>query len=175
MFNYRLPVKTSKLMIRIFLFISFLTLASCKEKEINIARLNFEQFEPYLHSNSDSLYIINFWATWCAPCREELPALEKINKKYEDQKVKVLLVSVDFANQIQTKLIPFIKEQKLKSQILHLSDPDQNSWINKVDSNWSGSIPFTLIYKSDFFRESYEKVFQFHELDSIVKLNLKQP
>lgn len=157
----------------IVLFLCFLDLFACEEREISISQLNFEQFEPYLQKDNDSLYIINFWATWCAPCREELPAMEKINDKYEEHKVKVILVSVDFANQIQSKLIPFVKEQNIKSQVLHLSDPDQNSWINKVDPNWSGSIPFTLIYKGSF-RQSYEKVFQFHELDSIVKLNLKQ-
>src|SRR5471030_2436347 len=63
-------------------------------------------------NKSDTTYVINFWATWCAPCVKELPAFEKLNENYKDKKVKVLLVSMDFKQDYEKKLIPFVRKKK---------------------------------------------------------------
>jgi hypothetical protein len=71
----------------------------------------------------------------------------------------VILVSLDFKNQIDSKLIPFLKERVLKSKVIVLDDPDANSWIDKVDHRWSGAIPATVIYKKErklFFADAFE-------------------
>jgi thiol-disulfide isomerase/thioredoxin len=134
--------------------------------------LNFEQFEPTLHRQTDTLYLINFWATWCAPCREELPAIQSMDEKYKNSKFKVILVSLDFPNQLESRLKPFIRDHHIKSTVILLNDPKQNQWIDKVDPSWSGEIPFTLMY-SRTFRESYAKSFTLGELDSIIHLKIK--
>ena len=136
-----------------------------------IAVLNFDQFEPQLHKQNDTIYIVNFWASWCVPCREELPAFEKIGEKYAHQKLKILLVSLDFPNQIQNRVVPFIHKNNIQSEVIILDDPHQNVWIDKVDVKWSGAIPFTQIYGKGF-KESYERSFQFQELDSIIHLKI---
>ena len=110
---------------------------------------SFSQFEPWLHLESDTTYVINFWATWCKPCVEELPYFEALTENYKDQKVKVVLVSLDFAKQIETKLLPFLKENKLQSQVLAMVDGKYNSWIDKVNPDWDGAIPVTLIYNKE--------------------------
>src|SRR5208337_58889 len=112
--------------------------------------MNFEQFEPTLHHQNDTTYLINFWATWCVPCRQELPAIEQVASKYNDWKFRVILVSMDFRNQLESNLIPFIQSHQIKSQVVLLNDPDQNHWIDKVDPGWSGEIPFTVLYGIDF-------------------------
>ena len=139
-----------------------------------IKRLNFNQFEPYLHKNNDSIYIVNFWASWCIPCREEMPSLEKIRVKYADKKLRILLVSLDMPSQVESRLIPFIHSNNIKSEVILLDDPNQNQWIDKVDSKWTGTIPFTQIYGRSF-RESYEQSFRFNQLDSIINLKLTLP
>lgn len=128
---------------------------------------DFEGFEKYLNRNSDTTYVINFWATWCKPCVKELPAFEELNRKYADQKVKVLLVSLDFIKHYDTKLIPFIEERNLQSKVLLLNDPRSNRWINRVSQQWSGAIPATVIYRGDE-RGFYERSFTYHELESKV-------
>lgn len=138
----------------------------------NIPILNFNGFEHYLNNNNDSIYLINFWASWCVPCREELPAIEKIGESYKEKKIKILLVSLDFPSQVESRLIPFLNSNKIKSQVILLDDPDQNTWINKVDPEWSGEIPYTIIYGKDF-RLKYAKTFTFNELDSIINLKIK--
>lgn len=128
----------------------------------------FSNLDYFLKRNNDTTYVVNFWATWCVPCVEELPNFEKLNKLYRDRYVKVLLVSIDFPKMAESKLLPFIKEKDLKSEVVLLNDPDANSWINKVDSTWSGAIPATVIFKRDK-RQFYEKAFTFEELDTEVK------
>lgn len=159
-----------------FVFFLVVLLVSCNtraEKSLpeDIQVVNFEDIRPYLNRDSDTIYVVNFWATWCKPCVEELPYLEKINKNYRNQKVKVLLVSLDFSSQIESRLKPFIKEHDLKSEIILLDDTNSNYWIEQVDASWTGAIPATVIYGKNF-RHFYEKTFEFSELDSIVKSKL---
>lgn len=124
---------------------------------------DFSDFEKYLKKKDGKIHVINFWATWCAPCVKELPYFEKLNAEYKDQGVEVLLVSLDFPHLYEKKLIPFIKEKKLQSKVVALDDPDMNSWIPKISADWSGSIPATVIYKNDT-REFYEQSFNYEEL-----------
>ena len=64
----------------------------------------------------------------------------------------------------KTKLIPFIKNKNLQSEVVVLDDPDQNSWIPKIDKDWSGAIPATLIYSRNK-RKFYEQTFTYDMLN----------
>ena len=80
--------------------------------DISIPVYNYTQLEPMLHpaESNDTTYIFNFWATYCVPCIKELPHFEQIGKDFADQKVKVILISMDFKSKITTQVIPFIKK-----------------------------------------------------------------
>ena len=127
--------------------------------------LNFEALKPYLEKQDDKTHVINFWATWCKPCVEELPAFEKLHAENKDNNIEVLLVSLDFPNEIETQLIPFIKDNKLDPEVVVLDDPNQNKWINGVDKSWSGAIPATVIYNKKE-RGFFERSFTYEELNS---------
>ncbi len=132
--------------------------------------ISFEELDARFQRKSDTLYIYNFWATWCKPCVKELPYFEKINEVYADKKVKMVLVSLDFVEQLDKKVLPFIKERQLKSEVLLLDAGDPNSWINKVSEDWSGSIPGTLmLHPSKDFRQFFERSFTYEELEALVK------
>lgn len=133
---------------------------------------DFNGFKKFLDKKDDKVYVINFWATWCAPCVKELPYFEKLNTEYRNKNVQVLLVSLDFPHLYDSKLKPFIKKKKLQSKVIALDDVDMNTWIPKVDETWSGSIPATIIYKKEE-RKFFEKSFTFEELESEVKQFLK--
>jgi thiol-disulfide isomerase/thioredoxin len=137
------------------------------ENSIKIPILNFDQLEPYLHQEDDSVHLVNFWATWCVPCREEMPAIQAVEKKYANMKFKVLLVSLDFSSQLEKSVIPYLKSNNIGLKVVLLHDTDQNRWIDLVDKSWSGDIPFTLIYGKNF-REGYARQFKFEDLDSII-------
>lgn len=129
---------------------------------------DFEGFKPFLNQHDDKIYVINFWATWCAPCVKELPHFETLYANYASKNVEVILVSLDFPHLYESNLKPFIKKNKIKSKVIALDDADANSWISKVDKNWTGSIPATLIYRNEN-SEFYEQSFNYEALEKEVK------
>jgi thiol-disulfide isomerase/thioredoxin len=143
-----------------------------KADDIKLEIHDFNGLEPYLTKTDDKTYVVNFWATWCAPCVKELPHFEQLNKNYKDKQVEVILVSLDFPSQYEKKLKPFIKKYDLQSKILVLDDVDQNTWIPKINKNWDGAIPVTIIYNKDK-REFYDHTFTYAELETELKKFLK--
>jgi thiol-disulfide isomerase/thioredoxin len=137
--------------------------------QTDIPVLNFEQFEKYLNIEDDNIHVVNFWATWCAPCVKELPYFEAVNKEYQDKNVKVLLVSLDFNLK---KLNAYLAKNKLQSEQVLLDDPDQNAWIPKVSEEWSGAIPATVIYTKNK-RKFYEGSFTKEELETEIQKFIK--
>ncbi|MBT8257091.1 MAG: TlpA family protein disulfide reductase [Bacteroidia bacterium] len=154
-----------------FLKLSLLLLClyACKEEAGDAAQsddlevYDFNGLEPLLNQNDDKTYVVNFWATWCAPCIKELPYFEQLNRDYKEKNVEVLLVSLDFPRQYDKKLKPYIKDKNLQSRVVALNDPDMNTWIPKVNEDWTGAIPATIIYNSSG-RKFYEKSFTYEEL-----------
>jgi len=128
---------------------------------------DFQGLEKYLNKSDDKVYVVNFWATWCAPCVKELPYFEKLNEEYPNQ-VEVILVSLDFPSKYESNLKPYIKKNNLKSKVVALNDTDSNSWIPKVSEDWTGAIPATIIYKKDK-RNFYEQSFDYKQLEQEVK------
>lgn len=132
-------------------------------EELHLPVYDFNGLEPLLNRDDETIYVVNFWATWCAPCVKEMPYFEQIASEYEPEELQVILVNLDMPAMWETKLLPFVKERNLKSQVVILDDPDQNSWIPRVDADWSGAIPATLIYQGDR-RIFYEKAFTYEGL-----------
>lgn len=129
----------------------------------------FAQLAPLFQQQSDTTYVINFWATWCKPCVEELPYFEKLHEAMQGQKVKVILVSLDFPRQLDAKLVPYVQKNQLKSEVIALTDGDFNSWIDKVSPEWGGAIPVTIIYnaqKRHFYGEQFPN---YEALEKLVK------
>ncbi len=98
-------------------------------------------------SSKDTTYIINFWATWCAPCVEELPVFNKLQKRFANMPIKVLLVSLDFKQDYQIKLNTFLQRKNILPDVVWLSDTNPNVFVPKVDNTWEGSIPATVVVR----------------------------
>ncbi len=96
-------------------------------------------------SSKDTVYIINFWATWCSPCVAELPEFNALYRKYANAPVKVLMVCLDFKEDIKFKVPSFIERKKLLPEVVWLSDTDPNVFIPKLENSWEGSIPATIV------------------------------
>lgn len=129
----------------------------------------FEDLEPLFHKQTDTTYVINFWATWCKPCVEELPYFEQLYQEKKGQKIKIILVSLDFPKQLESKLLPFVEEHQLKSDVVALTDIDFNGWIDKVNPEWSGAIPVTLVYNAQERQFIGEQFADYAELNAIVE------
>ncbi len=156
-----------------YLFVLLIVAFSVQAQEKVTVYDTYDDFAKNILIEDENIYVINFWATWCAPCIKELPYFEKLNA--ENKNVKVILVSLDSKKDLDKKLIPFIEKRKLKSKVLLLADKDYNSWLSKVDADWSGAIPATLLLngkKKQFAERDFEN---FEELNQYVNsfINLK--
>jgi len=89
--------------------------------------------------------IINFWASWCKPCVQELPWFEKVVADYQSKGVKLVLVSLDFAEDYPKGIADFAKKKGYKSTIVWLNETDANMFCPKIDKTWEGTIPVTLM------------------------------
>ncbi|NNL15343.1 MAG: TlpA family protein disulfide reductase, partial [Flavobacteriaceae bacterium] len=132
-------------------------------EDIELEVYDFDELKDILFRKDDKTYVINFWATWCAPCIKELPYFERVNQELKNSNVEVILVSLDFPKKYESSLKPFIKKKDLQSRLIALDDTDQNTWIPGINEDWSGAIPATLIYNKDK-RQFYEKSFTYNEL-----------
>lgn len=128
-----------------------------------VSLISIDQMNKRIADGKDTTYVINFWATWCLPCVKELPHFEKLNTEGSQVKVKVLLVSVDYLSKLNEAVIPYVKSRKLKSEVFLLNEKDQQQYIDRIDKNWSGTIPATLFIKKDQ-RKFEEKEFTYGEL-----------
>jgi thiol-disulfide isomerase/thioredoxin len=152
------------LSIVIFVFHAF----SIYGQEETIELWNYKQLEEYIsiHEN-EKLKVINFWATWCAPCIKEIPYFEEAGRKYEKD-IEILLVSLDFSEDLQSKVGPMVKRKNVNSKVVILTDSNYNEWIDKIDNTWTGAIPATLIITTDGKRRFYESELEKEELFSII-------
>lgn len=162
-------------MFRYGILLFFITLCSngVKSQDVKIYS-KFAALEKDLFLQNDTCYVINFWATWCAPCIKELPYFEAYQKENSTKKIKVILVSLDFKSQLNTKLIPFLKAQKLQSTVVLLDDTNYDSWLAKVAAEWTGAIPATLLIKGNkrvFAEQSFENTV---ELTTFINTFLNQ-
>jgi thiol-disulfide isomerase/thioredoxin len=140
-----------------------------KSQDIRIT--DFNGLEPLLNQRNDTTYVVNFWATWCIPCVRELPFFQQLHDDYKDSQLRVILVSLDFKKDMESRLKPFIHKNKLTPEVILLYDPDGNAWIDKVSAEWSGALPATVIFNRNF-RVFYEKSFTYEELQMIINQNL---
>ena len=106
--------------------------------------IKFDALAERMETPEDHIKVINFWATWCKPCIEELPYFEALANKYNEGTIKVLLVNLDFAERLSL-VTRFVDKKGITSEVVLLDEIDYDTWINKVDKRWSGAIPATLI------------------------------
>lgn len=111
-----------------------------------------------IHNNSDTIYVVNFWATWCKPCIQELPDFEKFNRQNKPAVVKVLLVTLDFKENIKKDVIPFLQKNKFSMECVLLDEVNGNDFIDKINTKWGGAIPATYFTtKNKMKEELFEK------------------
>nr|WP_294782170.1 TlpA disulfide reductase family protein [uncultured Flavobacterium sp.] len=152
-------MKNTLLKISFFLFLLF----SIEGYNQNVKLLNINQLNERIKNGKDSIYVVNFWATWCAPCIKELPHFEKLATEHKSEKLAVLLVSLDFKSQLESNVIPFVKKKKLKNEVFLLNESNPQEFIDRIDPSWSGSIPATLFIKDDR-RKFVETEFTYEQL-----------
>ena len=157
---------------QVFITCTFLTFwLTGFAQQTTVQEITFDQLLQYKRHTTDTIYVINFWATWCKPCVEELPAFEKLNQLYGGRsRVKVILVNLDSKKNMDSRVLPFIRTKDLKSHILFTDVVELNQRLEEIDPSWSGAIPATLFSgKTAAAKRFHEGELTFEQLDAKVK------
>jgi len=90
--------------------------------------------------------LVNFWATWCEPCRDEFPDLVKIDAEYRPKGLEFITVSLDDVTEIKAGVPGFLRQMgaTMPAYLLNVVDPEPS--IRAVDPNWGGALPATVLY-----------------------------
>lgn len=139
----------------------------------DIPRWKISQLESYIQ-NAKQPTIINFWATFCKPCIEEIPYFQKLVKKYESSNVQLLLVSLDLPEGYK-KIKPFAKKRKIIAPIVFLDETNADLFCPIVDKTWSGAIPASLfINPKAGYRMFFEDQLSEAKLEAQIKALIKE-
>jgi thiol-disulfide isomerase/thioredoxin len=134
--------------------------------------VKFDAIAKLLTTEDDTVRVLNFWATWCKPCIEELPAFDSLASAFADKNVKVVMVSLDFLKDLP-KVAAFVKRRGMIPKVLLLDGGNPNNWIDNVSPDWSGAIPATMMMRGET-RSFFEREMTFAEMREFVETNLRQ-
>jgi thiol-disulfide isomerase/thioredoxin len=90
--------------------------------------------------------LVNFWATWCEPCRTEFPDLVKIDAEFRGRGLEFVLVSVDDVSEIKSGVPDFLRRMRATMPAYLLNATDTDVAVTSVDPTWGGELPATFLY-----------------------------
>jgi thiol-disulfide isomerase/thioredoxin len=131
--------------------------------------VSFAELEQAMQPIPNTLHVMNFWATWCKPCVEEMPAFERLAREYAKKGIVVTFVSLDFKRDVEKRVIPFVRSRHLRSRVVLLDAGNPNEWIDKISPTWSGAIPTTLFVTASGQRVFKEQPFTYQTLIETVQ------
>jgi thiol-disulfide isomerase/thioredoxin len=159
-----------------WLLFPFFFLNCTQDKSVKpiLKSLKFEELETSYKKQNDTLYVVNYWATWCVPCIEELPHFMELNEEYShSKKFKMILVSLDKKELLHTSVQQVITKKNITTDVYLLDDIKRmNDWIPAVNEEWSGAIPATAFYKHGKQLAFNEGKLTKQELETLIKQHL---
>lgn len=154
---------------KLFSIIPFVLLIGFSANGQQAEPIRLKDLQQVINTRSEKVQVINFWATWCAPCVKEIPLFEKLNQV--NQNVEVTLVSMDFdLDPNPEKVYRFMTRKKLQSKVVILAESNPNNWIDKIDKSWSGALPATLIINTQNGKRRFvQKELQEGDLEKMIE------
>ena len=118
------------------------------QENLEVSEITIDELNDIIKNREGRVLLINIWATWCVPCKEEFPDLKKISDKHGEQ-IELIGISIDYPDEVESKIIPFLN--KLKPNFINYVnvENDTERFINNLNLEWSGAIPATFFYDSD--------------------------
>src|SRR5262245_29117864 len=120
--------------------------AAPPQKAPQVETLKPEDFAKFRDSAKGKVLVLNFWATWCGPCVAEFPELVALDAQYRDKGMKLVGITADEPEDVQPKVIPFIKKHKVKFDIIRQDLEDSERIMSQITKDWNGVIPVTVVF-----------------------------
>jgi thiol-disulfide isomerase/thioredoxin len=102
--------------------------------------------EQLITNRKGKTLFLNIWATWCVPCIEEFPDIVKLSEKFKNSDLEVIGISVDYPDEVNTKIVPFLLKQKVPYKVYVSDFKKDEDLINTLNVKWSGALPATFIF-----------------------------
>lgn len=128
----------------VILFFSLTISFAQKNNRFVVEKIDKTKLEKIIKQRNGKPLFLNLWATWCVPCREEFPTINKLTQEYKN--VDFIGISIDFPDEVESKIIPFLKSQKAKFISYVNGFEKDEDLINMLDENWNGALPATFIF-----------------------------
>lgn len=140
---------------------------SIDNKDLAPEPVNYNDLVQEISSRKGRIVIVNFWATWCMPCRVEFPDFVRFGKEFEDKGVDVVFVSTDYEPDMP-QVVDFLEENQVPWESYIKTGVDFE-FITSFHSEWSGALPATFVYdQNGSLRAFWEGITSFKELESTV-------
>lgn len=144
-----------KTLSKLFFIVTFLGIGFSLSAQ-QIPKWKITDLQQFIKT-TDSPTIVNFWASWCKPCVEELPYFLALQKKYDSTGLQLILVNLDLPQAYPQKISSFAAKHKVTAPIYFLDETNADVFCPVVDASWSGAIPATLfINNKTGYRKFYE-------------------
>jgi thiol-disulfide isomerase/thioredoxin len=125
---------------------SIAKLGAATSKPVRVDGLDGAGLKRLIADRGGRILFLNVWATWCVPCIEEFPDIVKLSRSYDPKTVEVVAISADYPDEVDSKIVPFLKKQNVPFKVYVANFEDQEKFINALDTSWSGALPATFIY-----------------------------
>lgn len=130
-----------------FLLILLFGPQDVRAQEAVIRPVTYDALLSEIKDTDAEVTVVNFWATWCGPCREEFPAFVQLGKDFESEGVRVLFVSMDFDDEVP-EVAAFLAEQNW-DRPSYLRTGNDHEFISALHDEWSGVLPATMVYRQE--------------------------
>lgn len=151
---------------KIVLALTFTLLLVAFAEAQEVSTITYSDLQARIKNGKDTTYLVNFWATWCAPCIKEMPHFDKLQKDYSHLPLKVVFMSLDFITE-KDRVEEFLQKRKFASEAFLVSRKSDQAFIEEVDKGWEGAIPATLIINNgNSVRKFFQKEFSYEELEN---------
>ncbi len=113
-----------------------------------VTQLDDAKVKELLKPRNGKPLLVNFWATWCVPCREEFPELVELDKEYKG-KIDFITISLDDLAEIKRDVPKFLTDMKATMPAYLLKTNDEDAIIGAISKDWAGGLPFTVLYDAN--------------------------
>ena len=155
----RLIARSTLRAVVVFAVSLMLTLAAAQSKTAHKPRaakatfkaraVNAEEMQALLKRDGSRPLLVNYWATWCDPCRDEFPELVRIDKDYRAKGLDFIAITLDDLADINTAVPKFLRAMNARMPVYLLNVADPEPTINSIDPRWGGALPATFLYDNN--------------------------
>ena len=133
----------------------FLSLGSLGAEPIEVKKIGEADLKSIMASYKGKVLLVNIWATWCKPCREEFPDLVRLQDFYKGKAVHIIAISADYPDEVDSKILPFLEKFKINFPVYVQDFPRQEDFINYLNREWNGALPATFIYDKEGRQQAF--------------------